>query len=144
MRADRFVGLFLLALALWYGLEALGLEAGYLADPLGPRAFPLLLSAVLLGLSLFMVFRPAAGVGVGFPAWKGQLAVIASFVVYSELLLPLGFVLATTLEVAFVARWLGASWGKGAAAGFGFSLALYLIFVFGLGIPLPLGQWWPA
>ncbi len=144
MNPDRAVGILLFLLAVGYGLEALGLEAEYLADPLGPKAFPLLLAAVLLGLSLLMVAFPGPGAWPGFPAWARQGVALLSFVVYAYALVPLGFVLASSLEVGLLARLLGAGWAKGLAAGFAFALALYLTFVFGLGIPLPLGAWWPG
>ena len=146
-RSDRIVGVLLLLLSIGYGLEALRLQAdtGYLADPLGPRAFPLLLAAGLAVLSLYLISRPNLD-----PAWppprvlRGQLAMLVSFVVYSYALAPLGFLLATTLEMAFLSRLFGASWRTGLQGGLGLAVVLYVIFVFGLGIPLPLGSWWPA
>jgi len=146
-RSDRIVGVLLLLLSIGYGLEALRLQAdtGYLADPLGPRAFPLLLAAGLAALSLYLISRPDLD-----PAWppprvlRGQLAMLVSFVVYSYALAPLGFLLATTLEMAFLSRLFGASWRTGLQGGLGLAVVLYVIFVFGLGIPLPLGSWWPA
>ncbi|WP_293174433.1 tripartite tricarboxylate transporter TctB family protein [Oceanithermus sp.] len=146
-RSDRIVGVLLLLLSIGYGLEALRLQAdtGYLADPLGPRAFPLLLAAGLAVLSLYLISRPDLD-----PAWppprvlRGQLAMLVSFVVYSYALAPLGFLLATTLEMAFLSRLFGASWRTGLQGGLGLAVVLYVIFVFGLGIPLPLGSWWPA
>ncbi len=144
MKPDRAIGVLLLLLAVGYGLEALGLEAEYLADPLGPRAFPLLLAAVLFGLSLLLILFPGPGPWPAFPSWGQQGLAVASFVAYAYALVPLGFVLASTLEIGFLARLLGASWARGLLAGLVFALVLYLLFVFGLGIPLPLGSWWPG
>ncbi len=144
MKPDRYLGLFLLLLAVGYGLGALGLEAEYLADPLGPRAFPLLLAGVLGVLGLWLLLFPGSDPAPRFPAWRPQALAVGSFVLYAYALVPLGFVLATTLEVGFLARLLGAGWSRGLFAGFAFAASLYLIFVFGLGIPLPLGQWWPG
>ncbi len=146
-RSDRITGVLLLLLSAGYGLEALRLQAdaGYLADPLGPRAFPLLLAVSLGILSLYLILRPDPD-----PHWPpphvlgGQLAMLVSFVVYSYALAPLGFLLATTLEMTFLSRLFGASWRTGFLGGLGLAVTLYVIFVFGLGIPLPLGSWWPA
>jgi len=144
VKPDRVVGALLLLLAAGYGLEALGLEAEYLADPLGPKAFPLLLAAVLFGLSFLLILFPGPGPWPGFLAWRQQALAVVSFVLYAYALAPLGFVLASGLEIGFLARILGTSWIKGLFAGFVFALGLYLLFVFGLGIPLPLGSWWPG
>jgi putative tricarboxylic transport membrane protein len=65
--------------------------------------------------------------------------VTVSFVVYAVILAPLGFVPATTLEFAVLARLFGGPLGKGALAGLAFALILYALFVYGLGLPLPLG-----
>jgi len=144
VKPDRVLGVLLMLLAVGYGLGALGLEAEYLADPLGPRAFPLLLAAVLFGLSLLLVFFPGPGPWPGFLAWRQQALAVVSFVLYAYALVPLGFVLASSFEIGLLARILGASWIKGLSAGLVFALVLYLLFVFGLGIPLPLGSWWPG
>lgn len=144
-RTDRIAGALLLLVSAGYGLEAYRLQADFLADPLGPRAFPLLLAASLALFSLYLLVRPDPD-----PAWppphvlRGQLGMLASFVVYSYALAPLGFLLATTLEMAWLSRLFGASWRTGLLGGLGLAVVLYVIFVFGLGIPLPLGRWWPA
>ncbi len=144
-RTDRIAGALLLLVSAGYGLEASRLQADFLADPLGPRAFPLLLAVSLAVFSLYLLARPDPD-----PAWppphvlRGQLGMLVSFVVYSYALAPLGFLLATTLEMAWLSRLFGASWRTGLLGGLGLAAALYVIFVFGLGIPLPLGRWWPA
>ncbi|XOB98567.1 tripartite tricarboxylate transporter TctB family protein [Deinococcota bacterium DY0809b] len=144
-RSDRIAGVLLLLLSVGYGLEATRLQADFLADPLGPRAFPLLLAVSLGAFSLYLIVRPDPD-----PAWPpahvlgGQLGMLLSFVVYSYALAPLGFLLATTLVMAWLSRLFGASWRTGLLGGLGLAAALYVIFVFGLGIPLPLGRWWPA
>lgn len=144
-RSDRIAGALLLLVSAGYGLEAWRLQADFLSDPLGPRAFPLLLAVSLGVFSFYLIVRPDPD-----PVWPpprvlgGQLAMLVSFVVYSYALAPLGFLLATTLEMALLSRLFGAGWRTGLLGGLGLALALYVIFVFGLGIPLPLGRWWPA
>jgi len=145
--SDRIAGVLLLLLSAGYGLEAIRLQAdtGYMADPLGPRAFPLLLATALAIFSLYLIFKPDPD-----PNWPpkrvllAQLSMLVSFVVYSYALAPLGFLLATTLEMTWLSRLFGADWRSGFLGGLGLALSLYVIFVFGLGIPLPLGHWWPG
>jgi len=143
--SDRIAGVLLLLLSAGYGLEAVRLQADFLADPLGPRAFPLLLAAALAIFSLYLIFKPDPD-----PNWPpkrvllAQLGMLVSFVIYSYALAPLGFLLATTLEMTWLSRLFGADWRSGFLGGLGLALSLYVIFVFGLGIPLPLGHWWPG
>ncbi len=145
-------------------LEATTFDVAFPTDPLGPKAFPVF-AAVLLaigGLALVRsaradrararataeAGRPAAGDDEAAapdpdgpePGTARRIALsTVSFVAYAFLLAPLGFVLATTLEFAVLARLFGGPLGRGAAAGLVFALLLYALFVYGLGLPLPLG-----
>ena len=137
-------------------LEATTFDVAFPTDPLGPKAFPLVAAALLVlgggalvrearreeqaakGSEATVADGPAAeGPAVG----SGRAIALAtlSFVVYAFLLAPLGFVPATTLEFAVLARLFGGPLGRGAAAGLVFAVALYALFVYGLGLPLPLG-----
>lgn len=143
-------------------LEATTFDVAFPTDPLGPKAFPVFAAALLAigGLALVRSARadrarataaagpPVAGDGEAAasdldgpePGAARRIALgTVSFVAYAFLLAPLGFVLATTLEFAVLARLFGGPLGRGAAAGLVFALLLYALFVYGLGLPLPLG-----
>lgn len=136
-------------------LEATTFDVAFPTDPLGPKAFPFL-AAFLLAFGGAALWH--AGREHGLPAREGAdghgdpdvsagaphggaviLAATASFAAYALLLAPLGFVLATLLEFAVLARLFGGRWLAGAAAGLVFASLLYVLFVYGLGLPLPLG-----
>ena len=51
LSADRLAGLVLLLVATFYLFEARRFEAGFIADPIGPRAFPYVLGTILWILS---------------------------------------------------------------------------------------------
>jgi putative tricarboxylic transport membrane protein len=139
---DRIAGLVLIALAIWYGLGASRLEAGFGSGPVGPKAFPLILAIALGVIALFLLIRPDPE-----PRWPkrrtwGDFALlIGSFIAYAYLLAPAGFLLATTVETGFVSQRFGAKPWQALLTGLIASGALYLLFVFALGIPLPLGRW---
>jgi putative tricarboxylic transport membrane protein len=164
-RGPLLAALGVVAAAAAIALEATTFDVAFPTDPLGPKAFPVV-AAVLLALGGLALVRDAradraktavaqaaagepdgAAAGVGESgaerpeAGAGRRIALgtASFVVYAFLLAPLGFVLATTLEFAVLARLFGGPAGRGAAAGLLFALLLYALFVFGLGLPLPLG-----
>jgi putative tricarboxylic transport membrane protein len=135
-------------------LEATTFDVLFPTDPLGPKAFPLF-AALLLAFGGVALLRdgmrggPPGGAGgqAGGPPGPAPAAGAAqrialgtlSFVAYAFLLAPLGFVLATVLEFAFLARLFGGTLVRGAAAGLVFAGLLYVLFVYGLGLPLPLG-----
>ncbi|WP_022728292.1 tripartite tricarboxylate transporter TctB family protein [Fodinicurvata sediminis] len=134
---DRIVGLVILASAIWYGVTAGTYEASF-GDPLGPAAFPVMLSVPVAVLSLFLLIRPDAN-----PDWaRGaallrQVAAICILVSYALLLERLGFLFVTFLAVALLGRLLGSQWGKSAVSGAVISLVLFVAFDQVLGLPLP-------
>jgi putative tricarboxylic transport membrane protein len=140
----RAVPALLAILALAYGLAARRYTVSFVADPLGPRAAPWLLAALLLLCALVLLARPGTP-----PAWPGRdglrrvgLAALA-IAAYVALLDPLGFVLATALFVGALARIAGGPFLAGGAAGLVFATGLYYLFVFALDLPLPIGRLFP-
>ena len=59
--SDRITGLIVSVLALAFFASASQLETPFFADPLGPSAFPMLISAVAFVSGCVMVLRPDAG-----------------------------------------------------------------------------------
>lgn len=143
-RTARAVPGALLLLALVYGIAARRYTVSFVADPLGPRAAPWLLGALLALLAIVLLVRPGPA-----PAWPGSAAlkrvVVATtaLAAYALLLEPLGFVLSTTLFITALARIAGGQVIQGALAGLGFSTALYYLFVFALELDLPIGRLFP-
>jgi len=138
---DRILGALILLLALGYGLEASRMQVGLLSDPLGPRPFPYII-ALLVGLSaLWLLFRPdpdPAWPPLGF--WPVLGLVLLSLVAYAYLVVPLGFILTTTLEMTLLSLLFGARWWQGLGGALAFTLAVYFLFTEGLGVTLPVGR----
>ncbi len=114
--------------------------AAFSYEPLGPRAFPLLL-AVGLGLSgLWLVLRPTLGAETfkGVP-WMPTLWCAGAIMVYAALFQKLGFVLATALMTVPVGMTFGGTWRKTLAGGAALGLALFLLFDKVLDVVLPIG-----
>lgn len=65
--SDRIVGILLFVQAVVYGLTGHGYVSDFIADPLGPSAFPQLL-AVLLGLASIYACSTAPCTAVASPA----------------------------------------------------------------------------
>ena len=142
-RDDRILGIILLLVAIGYGAQTFGFRVGgFTSDSLGPRAYPQLL-AVLLGLfSLPLIFKPSS-FRPAWPAsstWLALGGMVVGLVLYAYLIVPVGFILSTTLIIALMALLFNAPPLRSLLASFAVSLGLYSLFVFALGISLPVGR----
>jgi putative tricarboxylic transport membrane protein len=138
---DRVAGALVLLLALGYGLEASRMQVGLLSDPLGPWPFPYII-AILLGLSaLWLLLKPDPDPTWPPPRfWPVLGLVLLSLVAYAYLVVPLGFILTTTLEMTLLSLLFGARWWQGLAGALPFTLGVYFLFTEGLGVTLPVGR----
>jgi putative tricarboxylic transport membrane protein len=139
--STRVAGLVLLILAVGYGLQAQRFEATAMGDPLGPRAFPVVLAVLTGAISLYLVARPDAE-GEAWPSrglWGRIGLVLLSFVAYAYLLVPLGFIVATILEVTALSLLFRGPPLWSVVGAVAFSFATYALFVYALGLPLPAG-----
>ncbi len=139
--SDRLAGAIILIFAVWYGLEAFRLKPGFGFSALGPKDFPLLLAVVLVITASAIFLRPDPE--PEWPAlrpWADIGLLLVSFVGYAYMLVPVGFVIATTLETGFVSQRFGAKPLQALLVGLISSFALYALFVYALKIPLPIGR----
>ncbi|GGY07932.1 membrane protein [Litchfieldella qijiaojingensis] len=142
LAADRWLGVFLIGLAAFVAVQAVRLEVPFSYDPVGPKAFPLILSLLLAALSLVLVFKPGAN-----GHWPNRalavklLAVLGVLLLYALLFTRLGFVAMSLLAITALARIFAASWGKALLTGVLMAMGSYFLFTHGLGISLPGGYW---
>lgn len=140
--SDRIFGLFGVLLAIGFALSALAIEESFLSDAVGPKAFPLIIAAVLGVSGAVIALRPDPE-----PVWPplGRLAEIAAAVVvmifYAELLPVLGFVAATAVAATYLTWRLGSAPLEAILVGLGSSLGIYVVFHLVLGLSLARGPW---
>jgi putative tricarboxylic transport membrane protein len=135
--SDRITGLIVAVLALAFAAGASQLEEPFFADPLGPKAFPLLISTVAFLAGAMMVMRPDAE-----PAWPGlatltRLAVaMIILVAYAYALKPLGFLLPTAIASAALSYQIRPRAGQSVFIGLALAGGLFVIFKYALGLGL--------
>jgi putative tricarboxylic transport membrane protein len=136
---DRWIALGLLALAGLYAWEARTFQAGFLVDPVGPRAFPLLLAGLMGLAALLLGLRPGAGrpAWPARPTWMRAGVLCAGLVAYGYLLEPLGYVAATTAVMLGLATLFGGPPARAGLASLAVVVTLYLLFSALLGLYLP-------
>ncbi|AUC52131.1 MAG: tripartite tricarboxylate transporter TctB family protein [Sagittula sp.] len=140
--SDRIFGVFGILLAIGFAISALYIEESFLSDAVGPKAFPLIIAAILGISSAVIAFRPDPE-----PQWPalGRLveigAAIVVMILYAELLPVAGFVLATAFAAGYLAWRLGSGPVEAVLTGVGTSVGIYVIFHLVLGLSLARGPW---
>jgi len=138
--SDRVLGAVCVVASAAMAWAAQDYAAAISYEPVGPRAFPLLLASGL-GLSgLWLVLRPSVGAKVfqGVP-WKPTALCAAAVLAYALLFQWLGFPLATALMAVPVGMAFGGSWKQSLAGGAALGVSLFLLFDKVLDVVLPAG-----
>ena len=137
MKGDRLFGLVALMTALAYIASATQIQNSFLSDPVGPKAFPILIGCVALVAALFMIIRPEPN-----PEWPHLRtfgALILTLIVllaYAVLLIPLGFLISTALTTAILSFQINQNIEKAVVTGGGLAVGLFAIFKYALGLGL--------
>lgn len=140
--SDRILGGACLMLAAFFIFFALQIEVGFISDPMGPKAFPIVIGVVLAVAGLYPLVRPDPE-----PAWPGSgrlleiVFAVAVMVAYTYALPMAGFVLSTSVTAGLLSWRLAASPVSAAIAGVTIAVGIFLIFRQVLGLSLALGPW---
>jgi putative tricarboxylic transport membrane protein len=116
--------------------------------PEGPRFFPLVVTVAWIALSMAYLAqqaRVALRERSSLPAERfdhrlGLVVLVAMMVGYAYVLVPLGYVVTTSIFFVAAARTMGSRvLVRDAVVGIGLSLGVYLLFTGALGVSLPAG-----
>lgn len=145
MLLQRIFASALLLACVGLSLMAWPYQAAFSYEPVGPRAFPLLMLG-LMGLGLmYMLFRPTPLVHSEEdpPLDRPTLIKIATctvlLLIFAGLFEPLGFILSSILIGIPMARLYGGRWKLSVVVVTLISVGLYLLFDKAMDVPLPLG-----
>ena len=143
MASDRIFGLVVLMLALAYIASVTQIQTSFLADPVGPKAFPILIGAVAALSSLVLMLRPDPD-----PDWPvlrtfgALLVAVVVLIGYAYALKPMGFILPTAVTAAILSYQISPRPLPAILSGAGLSVGLFILFKFALGlglVPFPKG-----
>ncbi len=138
--SDRVFGGIGLLIALIFAWQATVIQESFMSDAVGPKAFPLIIAAVLGLSSLYFLIKPDPN-----PEWPnaGRLAEIGLAVLvmlaYASLLPELGFVIATALAATYLTWRLGTRPLPSVLVGVLTSVGIYVVFHLVLGLSLARG-----
>lgn len=137
MASDRIFGLVTLFVALAYIASATQIQTSFLSDPVGPKAFPMLIGAVAAICALVMIFKPDPD--PDWPAartWGGLAIAVIVLICYAYALKPLGFVIPTIFAAGILSYQISPRPLPAIASGIGLSIGLFILFKFALGLGL--------
>ena len=145
MLAQRVFASALLLVCAGLAAMAWPYQAAFSYEPVGPRAFPLLMLA-LMGLGLtYMIFRPSPVVhSEDDPKLDRETLTkiglcIVLLLIFAGTFEPLGFILSSILVGIPLARLYGGRWQHTIVIISLVSVGLYLLFDKAMDVPLPLG-----
>ena len=143
-KANLACGALLVAIGLFFGIQALSMEIGT-TFRMGPGFFPLVLSAVLvlLGAIIFVQATRVEGEPIGAIAWRGMSFILPAPIIFGLTVRGLGFVPALFIT-ALVASFASHKMTPLAAVVLSACVTIfsYVVFTWGLGLPFrTFGPW---
>ncbi|NLY65321.1 MAG: tripartite tricarboxylate transporter TctB family protein [Alcaligenaceae bacterium] len=137
---DRVLGIAALLLAVFLTWFGYGLEAPFAYEPVGPKAFPLMLALVIALCGANLVYKGGNAVEPNPEGANSRIITMFLYVVaYAFLFQWLGFIVSTTLMTVFVGRLFDGSWIKSIMGGVLMGILFFLLFDKGLDVVLPTG-----
>ena len=138
--SDRIFGGFGLALAAFYIWAASIIQDSFMADVVGPRAFPYIVGTVLALCSLYFILRPDDE--PAWPAFRNFAEIVfaaAVMLLYAWALPEVGFLIATVFATAYLTWRLGTRPLQSLVTGVITSGGIYIVFHLILGLSLAKG-----
>ena len=145
MLIQRIFASILLLVCLGLALMAWPYQAAFSYEPVGPRAFPLLMLGLMSLALLYMVFRPVPIVHSDEDPQLDRETLhkiglcIVLLLIFAGAFEPLGFILSSILIGVPMARLYGGRWVPSVVIISLMAIGLYLLFDKLMDVPLPLG-----
>ncbi len=144
---DRILGAICLVIAAAMAWAAHGYAAEISYEPVGPRAFPTLLAAILAVVGAWLLVKRETIAACGTPVlaptspldWRAVALCAVSVLIYGALFQTLGFWLATALMAVPVGMAFGGTLKKSLMGGVVMGLGFYFLFDKLLDVILPTG-----
>ncbi len=119
------------------------LDVPFAYEPVGPKAFPLILAVLMAACSVVLLARPDGDVAwPQLPLLGKGAALVVVLLAYASFFEVLGFPLSTAVMVLAVSRIYGGRTIPGALTGVSIGVLGYLIFDRLLQVSLPIGRIW--
>ena len=143
LTSDRLLGILCLTLGIWYVLETRNIATiDFVTGPVGPRTLPRLVGTLFAGLGFVLIVKPDDAPGWGSIAvWSRLAAVVATSFLFGQLIVPVGFIGASTILSIVVGLLFKGPILKLVPLSFVFAVVVAFIFNNWLELRLPPGWW---
>ncbi|WP_043309418.1 tripartite tricarboxylate transporter TctB family protein [Pseudomonas sp. ML96] len=140
MYVRLFAAVWLLVCA-FLAVVAWGFQAPFSYDPVGPRAYPLLLLILMAASAMWLLCKPSdePTLPISWALARKVALCIGALLAYALLFEPLGFILSTALIGFGLGLLFGGRVLLSAVSGVLMGVLLYGLFDYLLDVPLPLG-----
>ncbi|MCB1497342.1 MAG: tripartite tricarboxylate transporter TctB family protein [Bauldia sp.] len=140
--SDRVFGVVCILLAAFFIWQATEIETGFIVDPLGPSAFPIIVGVVLGVGGIYPIVRPDPAPDWPAPARLLEIVfAVAVMIAYAMVLPRIGFVVATAVAAGLLGWRLGSGPVAAAVGGVAIAVGIYVVFHLILGLSLARGPW---
>ena len=142
---QRIFGAVLLLTCIALSIVAWGYHAPFSYEPVGPRAYPMLL-LILMGLgAIYLLVKPVSATAhsdeppLDKHVIRKGVGCVVLLTIYAAMFEPLGFIFASLVFGIAMARLYEGTWIASVVSGVVLAVGLYLLFDKVLDVPLPLG-----
>lgn len=137
---DRVLGIAALIFAALITAFGYDLEPPFSYEPVGPKAFPLMLALIIALCGVRLIIKGGGEVEANPAGANTRISAMVGYLAgYAFLFQWAGFVVATTFMVALVGRLFQATWPQAFIGGAIMSIGLFYFFDKGLDVVLPTG-----
>ena len=136
--SDRILGTVAVLAGLAYAFAATRIQTSFLADPVGPKTFPVLLGLIAALCGALIALKPDEP-GPEWPGartWGALALSVVALVGYAYALKPLGFLIPTAVVASILSWQIRPRVVPALLTGLGLSLGLFAVFRFLLGLSL--------
>jgi len=143
--SDRVFALVWLGVCALIVMQMLALSVPFAYEPVGPKAFPILLAGLMAACCVALLAKPERDIDWPGADLLGKGSVlIGVLLAYATFFETLGFPMATAAMVLAVNRLFGGRWRSALMTAVLVGVGGYLLFDRLLEVSLPAGQIWPG
>lgn len=137
---DRTLGFITLLVAIFLTIYGYDLEAPFSYEPIGPKAFPLIIAFALGLCGIILIIKGGNPITPNPKGANIRIFIMLVFIaIYAFTFQWLGFVISTIIMVTLVGHLFGAKWWHATCAGIVIGIGFFVLFDKLLDVILPVG-----